>query len=100
VGSTTTDLIPLRGGRPVPVGRTDTERLQTGELVYVGVRRTPLCAVADALPVHGRSTALAAEIFATTRDVFLTLGDLSEDPDDRETADGRPATRPLARERL
>src|SRR5262245_2088910 len=45
VGSTTTDVIPLRDGRPCPMGRTDRERLRVGELIYTGVRRTPLCAL-------------------------------------------------------
>ena len=44
VGSTTTDIVPLLNGQPVPQGRTDPERLRSGELVYSGVRRTPLCA--------------------------------------------------------
>lgn len=100
IGSTTSDLIPLRGGRAVPVGRTDTERLQSGGLVYVGVRRTPLCAGATSLPFRGRATDLAAEVFATTRDVFLMLGEVAEDPADCDTADGRPATREFARNRL
>jgi probable H4MPT-linked C1 transfer pathway protein len=100
VGSTTTDLVPLRGGRPDPAGRSDTERLQTGELVYVGVRRTPLCAVAGSLPFRGRGTDLAAEVFATTGDVFVLLGDLREDADDCDTADDRPATRAFVRDRL
>ena len=30
--------------QPVPAGRTDPERLRSGELVYTGVRRTPVCA--------------------------------------------------------
>ncbi|HZU35347.1 MAG TPA: hydantoinase/oxoprolinase family protein, partial [Gemmataceae bacterium] len=45
IGSTTTDIVPLVQGRPVPRGRTDPERLRTNELVYTGVRRTPLCAL-------------------------------------------------------
>jgi probable H4MPT-linked C1 transfer pathway protein len=91
IGSTTTDIIPLAAGRPVPRGRTDVERLQTRELVYVGVRRTPVCAL-----VHGT---VAAELFATTLDVHLILGHLPEDGG-TDTADGRPATRPLAYARL
>ena len=30
---------------PMPTGRTDPERLASGELVYTGVRRTPACAL-------------------------------------------------------
>ena len=45
IGSTTTDLIPFDRGKVVVQGRTDTERLRTGELVYAGVPSHPaLCA--------------------------------------------------------
>src|SRR6516165_810475 len=43
VGSTTSDIVPIVNGVPVPRGRTDQERLRLGELVYTGVRRTPVC---------------------------------------------------------
>jgi probable H4MPT-linked C1 transfer pathway protein len=100
VGTTTTDLIPLQNGVPVPVGRTDCERLQSGELVYSGVRRTPVCALVAAVPFRGRDCPVAAEFFATTLDVYLTLGDLPEDSHDTETANGRPATVEAALDRL
>jgi probable H4MPT-linked C1 transfer pathway protein len=100
VGSTTTDIIPLLDGRPIPRGRTDTDRLRSGELVYVGVRRTPICALATELDWRGAPTALMAEVFATTLDVYLTLGHAPPDPSDRGTADGRPATVEAARDRL
>jgi probable H4MPT-linked C1 transfer pathway protein len=92
IGSTTTDVIPLRDGKPVPRGRSDPERLHSHELVYTGVRRTPLCAL---LGSEG-----AAELFATTLDVYLVLGDLPEESNDRDTADGRPATQAAAHARL
>jgi probable H4MPT-linked C1 transfer pathway protein len=92
VGSTTTDIVPLLDGKPVPRGRTDTERLRSRELTYTGVVRTPLCALLDE---YG-----AAELFATTRDVYLMLGNLAEDASDCDTADGRPATRAFADARL
>jgi probable H4MPT-linked C1 transfer pathway protein len=100
VGTTTTDLIPLKDGAPVPVGRTDCERLQSGELVYSGIRRTPVCALVATAPFRGQDCPLAAEFFATTLDVYLTLGDLPEDLYDTETANGRPATVAAARDRL
>src|SRR5438552_12194660 len=75
VGSTTTDLVPLLGGAPVPCGNTDAERLLHRELVYTGVRRTPLCAL---LGETG-----AAELFATTLDAYLLLEELPEDVTDR-----------------
>jgi (4-(4-[2-(gamma-L-glutamylamino)ethyl]phenoxymethyl)furan-2-yl)methanamine synthase len=100
IGTTTTDLIPLRSGQVCARGRTDTERLQTGELVYAGVTRTPVCALASELPLGGIPTGLAAEIFASTLDVYLILGDIDPEPDNRSTADGRPATVDRARDRL
>jgi probable H4MPT-linked C1 transfer pathway protein len=100
IGSTTSDLIPLRDGVAQAQGRTDTDRLQTGELVYVGVRRTPLCALATDLMFRGRSTGLMAEFFASTLDVYLTLGEIASDPKDLSTADGRPSTADAAVDRL
>jgi probable H4MPT-linked C1 transfer pathway protein len=100
IGTTTTDLIPLDFGRVAARGRSDTERFQTGELVYAGVRRTPVCALATELPVRGIATGLAAEIFASTLDVYLILGDIESDPGDLSTADGRHATAEAARDRL
>ena len=101
IGSTTTDLIPIDRGNVAARGRTDTERLRNGELVYAGVRRTPVCALATELAVGtDPPVGLAAELFATTHDIFLTLGDIEPDPTDLATADGRPTTVDFARGRL
>ncbi len=85
---------------PDPHGRTDLERLISGELVYSGVRRTPLCAVAYSVPVGESYAQLAAELFATMLDVYLLLGMTAEDENDCETANGRPATIAAAHDRL
>ncbi len=92
IGSTTTDIIPIIDGRPAAQGRTDMERMATRELVYTGVQRTPVCALLG--------SNVAAELFATTLDVYLMLGMTAEDPTDRGTADGRPATIRHAHARL
>lgn len=92
IGSTTTDLIPMLDGRPVARGRTDPERLRHYELVYTGVRRTPVMALME--------SRVAAEVFATTLDVYLWLGMIPETFEDSETADGRPATQAQAFNRL
>jgi uncharacterized hydantoinase/oxoprolinase family protein len=42
----------------------------------------------------------AAELFATTLDLYLVLGWIAEDPNDRDTADGRPATKRSAYARI
>jgi probable H4MPT-linked C1 transfer pathway protein len=93
VGSTTTDIVPLLDGRPVPIGRSDFERLRSRELIYLGARRTPICALMQ--PGEGM-----AELFATTLDIGLVLGDIQEDECDLDTADGRPARRGYAHARL
>lgn len=100
VGSTTTDLIPLRDGVVVAEGLTDLERLRSGELVYTGAVRTPVCAFGPTIDVGNEVMPMAAELFATMRDVHLMLGSLPEAPEDRDTADGRPATIAHARKRL
>lgn len=100
MGSTTTDLIPFRNGAVVAMGQTDLTRLQSGELLYTGARRTPLCAVLSEVELDQRGTPVAAEWFATMLDVYVWLGDIPEEPDNCDTADGRPATRHHARNRL
>lgn len=100
IGSTTTDLIPLVDGAPRATGHTDPDRLLSGELVYSGVARTPVCAATATIPWRGAPCPTAAELFATTLDAYLTLGDLPEDRHSAETADGRPATREAAHDRL
>lgn len=92
VGSTTTDIIPIYYGQPHSVGRTDAERLGTKELIYTGVRRTPICALIQ--------EGVAAELFATTLDAYLMLGNVPENEADVGTADGRPATRKYSHARL
>jgi (4-(4-[2-(gamma-L-glutamylamino)ethyl]phenoxymethyl)furan-2-yl)methanamine synthase len=100
LGSTTTDIIPLVDGKPAATGRTDTQRLLAGELIYTGVERTPICAIVDSLPYRGKLCPVARELFATMWDVYLALDDLPEEPESRNTADGRPATKVAAVDRL
>jgi probable H4MPT-linked C1 transfer pathway protein len=100
IGTTTTDIIAVINGRPASVGLTDLTRLQSGELCYSGIKRTPLCAVAHSVPFRDGYCSLAAELFATTLDIHLLLGHLSEDETDLETANGKPATRSAAHDRI
>ena len=101
IGSTTADIIPLIDGRPNASGRVDTERLISGEIVYTGVGRTPVCAVTQSIPWRGADCPVAAEFFATTADAYLTLGLLPEQQQQvTSAADGRPMTKLYARERL
>lgn len=90
VGSTTTDIIPLLDGMPIPEGRSDVARLLSGELVYSGWLRTPVCAVVQTVQINDRTCPVAAELFATTADAWLVAGLIDERPDCDNTADGRP----------
>ncbi|WP_238189675.1 hydantoinase/oxoprolinase family protein [Methylobacterium frigidaeris] len=87
IGSTTADLIPIRDGQPRAIGYSDAERLETGELVYTGVVRTPILALSRTAPFRGRRTALMAECFATTADAYRLLGLLPEAEDQQDSAD-------------
>ena len=100
VGTTTTDIIPIRGGAPMARGRTDVERLREGELVYTGALRTPVEAIAPTVPVRGRPTGVSAEGFALAGDVHLWRGELAPADYSVPTPDGRPTTREFAGERL
>lgn len=100
IGSTTSDIIPLRDGQPIALGSNDPERLRYRELVYTGVQRSPICALVDSLRWQGHECPVAQELFATTKDAYLLLGNLPEDEYDTTTADGRPATQDAAHDRM
>jgi probable H4MPT-linked C1 transfer pathway protein len=100
IGTTSTDIIPIVAGRVEAVGRTDPERLSSGELVYTGALRTPTEALAHEVPLWGGRAAVSAEGFALMGDVHLWLGRLAPADYSVPTPDGRPATREFAGERL
>ena len=100
VGSTTADVIPLRGGLVASQGLDDARRLACGELVYQGVVRTPLCALAARVTFEGEQVNVMNEFFATTADVYRTTGELDPAHDQDATADGAPKDLPATRRRL
>jgi probable H4MPT-linked C1 transfer pathway protein len=89
IGSTTTDIIPIVDGEVAEIGLTDGMRMQEDTLVYTGVVRTPVMALASKLLFNGIQTNVAAEYFATTADVYRLTGDLKQNSDMTETADGK-----------
>lgn len=95
IGSTTTDFVAIQNGQPICQSFTDASRMQTEELVYSGVIRTPLMALTQTIAFKDEPTTLAAEYFATMADVYRLTGDLLEADDMAETADGKAKT-PLA----
>ena len=100
MGSTTTDIVPIAAGRVQARGFCDSDRLALGELVYSGVVRTPLMALATSVPVAGRRIPLMAELFATTADVYRMLGWLPVEADQHDSADGAAKTVAASRQRL
>lgn len=100
VGSTTTDVVPVVGGRVAAVGRTDPERLLAGELVYTGVVRTNVAAIVRRVPLRGGRCPVASELFAVSGDVHVVLGSLAPHEYTGPTPDGRPPTPEFAAERL
>jgi probable H4MPT-linked C1 transfer pathway protein len=93
-GSTTADIIPIKGGNPVPAGFSDAERQTTGELVYTGFTRTAVMGVARRAPFRGQWVTLAREYLATMADVRRILGDLPDGLDQHATADGKGKSLP------
>jgi (4-(4-[2-(gamma-L-glutamylamino)ethyl]phenoxymethyl)furan-2-yl)methanamine synthase len=100
MGSTTTDIIPVRDGTVAGEGYTDAERLMTGELVYTGFTRTFLFGVASSAPVRGRMTPLMNEYFASIADAHRVMGVLDEKDDKHASADGMEKTPEASMARL
>ncbi len=100
IGSTTTDLIPFAGSKLCFRGYSDAARLETGELVYSGVARTPVMALAQSLPFRGRLVPLMAEHFATTADMHRLTGELPDGADLHPAADGGEKTCEASARRL
>jgi (4-(4-[2-(gamma-L-glutamylamino)ethyl]phenoxymethyl)furan-2-yl)methanamine synthase len=90
IGSTTTDLVAFRRGRVLSDARSDAARLASGELVYHGVVRTPLCALARRIGWRGQRLNVMNELFATTADVYRLTGELDVAHDQQPSADGAP----------
>jgi probable H4MPT-linked C1 transfer pathway protein len=92
-GSTTTDIIPIKAGKIVAVGRTDPERLVSGELVFTGALRTPVPTITSALSYSGKPCRISSEKFALSADVHLVLGHITDEEYTCQTADGRAKSR-------
>ena len=87
IGSTTTDFIAFARGAVPSASRGDAERLASGELVYHGVVRTPLCALAQRIAWRGQALNVMNEFFATSADVYRLTGELPAAHDQHPAAD-------------
>jgi probable H4MPT-linked C1 transfer pathway protein len=92
-GSTTTDIIPIKNGRECARGRSDLERLATGELVYTGVLRTNIATLTDKVPLGQNWVRVASELFSVTADVHLVLGNITPEDYTSDTPDGAGKSR-------
>ena len=100
VGSTSTSIIPIVNGKVVAKGKTDLDKLICGELVYTGSLRTNIAAIVHSIPIRNGVAAVSSELFATSGDIHLLLGNLSVEDFTSETADGRGKTVQEAMARL
>lgn len=87
MGSTTTDIIPFKAGQVAAHAYDDATRMQCGELIYTGIGRTPIMAIADRFNIGDVDSPITAEYFATIADVYRILGKLPEDSDLYPTCD-------------
>ena len=87
-GSTTTDIIPIKGGNECAIGKSDFDRSATGELVYTGTLRTNLASFLDKVELNGKEYRVASELFAQTADVYTVLDLIGEDDYICDTFDG------------
>lgn len=93
IGSTTTDIIRVNDGKITNTGRTDIERLRSGELIYTGILRTNIAAIVNSVRIRNKKIPVSSEFFAATGDVYLILNKISEKGYTCETADGRDKNR-------
>ncbi|HEY1519827.1 MAG TPA: hydantoinase/oxoprolinase family protein [Solirubrobacteraceae bacterium] len=88
-GGTTTDVIPIVAGEVVARGRTDVERLLSGELVYTGALRTNVAVILSHVPIGGRPCPVSSELFAISADAHLLRGSLTPELCSCTFPDGR-----------
>ncbi len=92
-GSTTTDIIPVKNGMECAQGRSDLQRLQTGELVYTGTLRTNIATIVDKVPLDNSWVRVASELFAISADAHFIVGNITLNDYNCETPDGTGKTR-------
>ncbi|MDO5852086.1 MAG: hydantoinase/oxoprolinase family protein [Methanobacteriaceae archaeon] len=88
MGSTTTDIIPVINGINHSQGKSDLERLNTGELVYTGILRSNVISIVNKVPINNSMYHVASELFATTSDVHMILNNINKSDYINDTVDG------------
>ncbi len=100
VGSTTTDILLLQNNQADVIGYTDFQRLGSSELVYTGIIRTAVMAVAQSVYFAEREVGVMSEYFATMADVYRLTHELNEIHDQADTADSQAKTVQASARRL
>jgi (4-(4-[2-(gamma-L-glutamylamino)ethyl]phenoxymethyl)furan-2-yl)methanamine synthase len=100
IGSTTSDFIAFKDGEVHSTSRSDAQRLASGELVYHGVVRTPLCALARRIRWRDTLLNVMNEFFATSADVYRLTGELNPAHDLHPSADNGSKDVPGTQQRL
>ena len=90
LGSTTCDIIPFINGHAIPQEVDDIGRQISRELLYTGTIRTPIIALSQTAVFNGSLVSLAAEVFATTGDIWCLLDKINPDIIQDNSADGYP----------
>jgi len=88
VGSTTTDIIPIVDGEVLGL-TSDMKRLGASQLVYSGVQRTNVATKLKRIRLDGIDYRVSSELFATTLDVYVLLGEMEPDFNACTPADGK-----------
>ena len=88
-GSTTTDIIIIKNQKIVNRYFSDFDRINNCELIYTGLTRTPLFALAKKIVVNNNIYNLIPELFSTTADLYRVNKLLNKDLDLFDSADNR-----------
>lgn len=99
IGSTTADIVPFSDFENLK-GMTDTDRLQSGYLVYTGMLRTPIATLANSAVINGKKTPFSTEYFACSGDAHFVLGNIAKEEYSSATPDGKEVSREACLRRL
>ncbi len=89
LGSTTTDLVLIKNHICVNTRYDDYSGLNTGELLYTGVLRTPIYSVTNSIVLNKKTYNIIPENFSTISDIYRLLNIIKNKSDYTNTADGR-----------
>lgn len=99
IGSTTADIVPFASFESL-LRMTDTDRLQSGYLVYTGMLRTPVATLASSAVIDSKRTPFSTEYFSCSGDVHFVLENIDESDYSSATPDGKEVSREACLRRL